>query len=440
MRTINSALALLAGLVLHPGAAANEPDGSIPRADWIFLPPGGSQEFGRVIGDGEFGASSGDFDFFMIPARAGDTIEVTAGISQVPLDWGLYDKQGQLLSRAEFEPGQALPENFAFQVPVGDSYYLVFTHRATGLPPDPFDPGSGSGSQSAGEYRVQVSVTASADSRDDLVQEAIVEQPEADLGAGRAAATFVGLIPPDGSGVTPGLPMKVGLQAGEVLIADMWGVRNDSLDQASLELRDSGETPVASADDSEDLWGAFDPADPKTHDPFLLYEATSDGEFELDPGGSAPAGGPSGLFQLAAAVFEPGLSIDGGFSGAWFNPAGDGQGFDVEIVGSSGGQLVIAVAWFTTDLQGNAFWVQGAAPIDPAKGYVVVPVRAARTGSRFGPFFEPAELSDQPWGFLVFTFQDCDNGTVYYGSNFGFGTAEYPIQRITTLAQVECEV
>ena len=438
MRTLTCLLGLLAGLACHLEVAANEPDGSIPRSDWIFLAPGGSQELGQFIGDGEFGADSGDFDFFMIPARAGDSIEVTAAVSQVPLDWGLYDKQGNLLARAEFEPGEALPEDFAFQVPVGDSYYLAFTHRATGLPPDPFDPGSGSGSQNAGEYRVQVSVTASADSQDDLVQEAIVERQEADLGADRPAATFVGLIPPDGSGVTPGLPMKIELQAGEVLIADMWGVRNESLNNARLLLRDGSGTQVAEADDSEGLWGAFDPSDPKTHDPFLLFEATSADDFELDPEGSAPAGGPSGLFQLATAVFEPGVNIDGGFSGAWFNPDDNGQGFSVEIVETAGGQLVLAVAWFTTDLQGNAFWVQGAAPIDPANGYAVVPVLAARTGSSFGPFFDTNALSNQPWGFLVFTFQDCDNGTVYYASNFGFGTAEYPIERITTLAQTEC--
>jgi len=432
-----------AALILLSGQAlADEPDGAIPRANTAIQAIDGTAEIiSAEIGDGDFGASSGDYDWYMVPARSGDEIFIDPISASVVLDILVYDKQGNRLARnlKSLGPGgePVAAVSLRYRAPVGDAYYVLISDLATGPPDDPFDPGSGNGAQATGPYEIGLSVESTADSVDDLAFEQFTEPTAPSLGATRNAATLVGEFPGPGAGLT-GAAFLVEMQAGEVLVADMWAARSETVNGPRLLLRDDSDTVVAEADDSAGLWGSFDPSMPRTHDPFLVFEAAAAGDFGLDPTAMVETTTRSGNYQVAASVVEPGIEIVGSLTGAWFNPADDGQGLAIEVVSRAGGGRTMALAWFTTDLLGNGFWVQGAAPIDPGKGYVIVPIFAARVGSPFGPQFQSMDLTREAWGYLVVTFQDCDTGTVYYGSNFGFGTAEYPIQRITSIDGLAC--
>ena len=126
--------------------------------------------------------------------------------------------------------------------------------------------------------------------------------------------------------------------------------------------------------------------------------------------------------------------LDGSFSGSWYDPTHDGEGWLIEIL--PGG--VAVVYWFSYDGDGNQAWFVGAGTID-GKTITIDDVRIGR-GAFFGDDFDPDDVSLDPWGTMEFTFDSCNTGTMSYVSSKGseFGSGSLNLERITQLAGLDC--
>ncbi len=124
--------------------------------------------------------------------------------------------------------------------------------------------------------------------------------------------------------------------------------------------------------------------------------------------------------------------LTGGFTGKWYNPETDGQGFQLQVL-PNGDALAL---WFTYDADGNQVWLIGNNRI---VGNKVTMNMSRPTGASFGPGFNPDDVDMQPFGSVTLTFEDCNSGSVIWESDdpqFGFGEME--IQRLTKSAGVSC--
>ncbi len=137
-----------------------EPNDSILEATETDIFGSGSEFFSAFIGDGEFGDTSGDYDYFKLSADAGDiiTIETFADVIGSDLNTivGLFDSSGDLLTFNN-NGGFGSDSLLTYEVQVTDDYYAAVAGVGSSTP-DPFTPGSGSGVGSTGEYELIVAV------------------------------------------------------------------------------------------------------------------------------------------------------------------------------------------------------------------------------------------------------------------------------------------
>jgi hypothetical protein len=135
----------------------------------------------------------------------------------------------------------------------------------------------------------------------------------------------------------------------------------------------------------------------------------------------------------AGTVAEPDRVISGR-SGAWYDPAHDGEGWMLEMLGD--GRMV--VYWFTYDDQGRQAWMIGEATV--AGKTLWVENLFVTGGARFGDAFRKDDVVLERWGSLGFHFDDCSQGTVRYASSderFGEGALK-PVQ-LAQLASTSCD-
>ena len=64
------------------------------------------------------------------------------------------------------------------------------------------------------------------------------------------------------------------------------------------------------------------------------------------------------------------------------------------------------------------------------------PVRT--TGGRFIPNFNPANVTNQPFGTMTFTFSSCRNGRVDFNFPDGYGQGTMNLTRLTVPEGVAC--
>lgn len=108
-----------------------------------------------------------------------------------------------------------------------------------------------------------------------------------------------------------------------------------------------------------------------------------------------------------------------GRSGAWYDPAHDGEGWMLEMLGD--GRMV--VYWFTYDDQGRQAWMIGEARL--AGRTLWVQDLLITGGARFGDAFDAADVTLTRWGSFGFLFEDCAVARLRYDSGderFGAGT------------------
>lgn len=156
------------------GGFAVEPDDAIAMATPLEVLVGRRVAVDGVIGDGAHGSAgsqpSGDFDFFTVTVAAGQPIEIavitphpTADLDPVV---GVYTTAGTLLGRNDNVPLSGFLENrdswLKLAVPADGTYLVAVGGAApaanSGLPADPFDPGSGPGARSEGAYHLVIGV------------------------------------------------------------------------------------------------------------------------------------------------------------------------------------------------------------------------------------------------------------------------------------------
>jgi len=156
----------------RPLGTFSEPDGAIPLAHQLTVVAGERVILDAFIGDGAYGSSgptpSGDFDFFAVEAAAGQVISARVRTPE-PLDdlnpiLGVYDGAGKVIAFNDDLPLPGIVSSYDAWVSVAapaDGWYFVCVGGFTPwgidlelLPADPFDPASGPGAGSEGEYEL----------------------------------------------------------------------------------------------------------------------------------------------------------------------------------------------------------------------------------------------------------------------------------------------
>lgn len=124
---------------------------------------------------------------------------------------------------------------------------------------------------------------------------------------------------------------------------------------------------------------------------------------------------------------NPGISA--AFSGNWFDPNQNGQGFEIEILGGSTPQM--SVLWFTFAPDGGETWIAASGPISGTHATMDA-YQVTGPGAVFPPHFNAAQVTAQPWGSLTFTFSDCNTGHVDWASTQpGYGSGTMALTRLT---------
>ena len=142
-----------------------EDNGSISLATATGLSGGDSVVVSTTMGDGPFGGSSGDFDFFSIAAvAAGELITVdTDTVSMFIPDTlvAIWDSAGNLLAFNDDDPCCFIFDSFlSFTAPSSGTYYVSIGTFGNPFPLDPFDSSSGTGATSTGAYDVTIGLNS----------------------------------------------------------------------------------------------------------------------------------------------------------------------------------------------------------------------------------------------------------------------------------------
>ncbi len=141
------------------------------------------------------------------------------------------------------------------------------------------------------------------------------------------------------------------------------------------------------------------------------------------------------LFRLPGTAPPPPppiFAISPGISGTWFDPQQSGHGLLVEVLPAN----QILAWWFTFDAQGNQAWFGG---VGPYVGNTATIPFARTAGGRFIPNFNPAQVTNPPWGTVTLRFTNCNQGRVEFSSQMpGFGTGSMNLQRLTLPAGLSC--
>jgi len=121
------------------------------------------------------------------------------------------------------------------------------------------------------------------------------------------------------------------------------------------------------------------------------------------------------------------------YSGAWFDPTHDGEGFAVEVLWD--GRVV--VYWFSFGPDGSRRWFVGVGEI--VDGALVFDTLLTTRGGIFGDGFDPDLVERLPWGKLVMDVT-CAGGTAAYDSTEeGFGTGLLSVVKLTDLLGLSCD-
>lgn len=150
----------------------------------------------------------------------------------------------------------------------------------------------------------------------------------------------------------------------------------------------------------------------------------------LVAGGTGEPSTPTGDAVIGTAeVFTlPPVSIDGSFTGSWYDPDQSGQGLMLEIL--PGGSVL--ALWFSFSPTGQQAWFGGVGSYSGNSatiGNVSLP-----TGGKWVSSFDGSTVAQNPWGTLSLTFTDHDHGKVDFASALGYGSGSMKLTRLTRVA------
>ena len=134
----------------------------------------------------------------------------------------------------------------------------------------------------------------------------------------------------------------------------------------------------------------------------------------------------------------PGFAVNPGISGAWLDPDHNGEGWLIQILDDQ----TALVYWFTYGPRGEdasrQLWV-GAQTGRIEGPNIIIEQMITTSGPRFGDAFDADALRLNPWGDVVFRFDDCNSGQMYYRGRDGFGQGRQNLARLTSLANTSCD-
>ena len=131
------------------------------------------------------------------------------------------------------------------------------------------------------------------------------------------------------------------------------------------------------------------------------------------------------------ATFEKGVAqVDGSFTGSWFNPARNLEGFIFDVTESNGVPTLV-LYWFSYDVSGNGrqLWLVGSAPIN---GNTATVDLLSASGARYGPDFEPGDVQLTPFGNVTVTFTGCNAANIMYSVDGG-ESGSFSVRRLSAL-------
>ncbi len=117
------------------------------------------------------------------------------------------------------------------------------------------------------------------------------------------------------------------------------------------------------------------------------------------------------LFRYDAVAPATAPPLDDVYSGAWFDPSHEGEGFIVEVM--EHGQAL--VYWFTYAADGSQRWMLGMGKVQGNS--IIVDELLHTSGGQFGNNFDPKDVVFDTLGSLSITFGDCTHATVNYSVN-----------------------
>lgn len=136
-------------------------------------------------------------------------------------------------------------------------------------------------------------------------------------------------------------------------------------------------------------------------------------------------------------AFRDGAPRIAGLTGVWYNPTQSGHGFMLEVL--PGAPMQLLASWSVFAPQGGQSWIIGLGPINGNRA-VVLGSQIAGAGARFPPNFDPANVRQESWGTLTFTFSDCDHGHVdWVATAPGYGSGGMDLVRLTLPAGLTCQ-
>ena len=134
--------------------------------------------------------------------------------------------------------------------------------------------------------------------------------------------------------------------------------------------------------------------------------------------------------QLTDEVLPQPFVLEAGISSSWYDPAHDGEGFQIEMLGNG----LAVMYWYTYDKNGAQDWLVGVGDmlgnrIEFHKLYRV-------SGGEFGPGFDPDNISRDVIGSASFIWSGCDEGDMSYWIGPRHGRMQ--LSRITHLMGIDC--
>ena len=153
---------------------------------------------------------------------------------------------------------------------------------------------------------------------------------------------------------------------------------------------------------------------------------TADAEAYFDNlyliGAEGGGGGGGGEFQVNPSM-----------AASWYNPQESGHGIMIHLLNANTAWM----CWFTFDSMGNPAWICALGTIS---GDTITFNQAFTVeGGAFPPDFDPAMISEVPWGSIEVVFSGCDAGTLNWTTNAsGFQSGSMPIVRLTDTWGSDC--
>jgi len=124
--------------------------------------------------------------------------------------------------------------------------------------------------------------------------------------------------------------------------------------------------------------------------------------------------------------------IDQSYSGTWFSPDRDGEGFLIDIANGEQPTAVVSFYTYAADGSGDQAWAIGSGPV---VDNVAMAELIRSEGATFGSGFNSADIIQTPFGQARITFDSCTEGTLSVTPIAdGFEAIEYSIQRLTPLS------